>query len=93
MKTFPKCEEQGLRESPLGTLWARLRSALGTVSFQRRPRRLRLCESLSLGEKRLVAVVEYEGQRFLLGATAESVSLLQALGAVRPEETPAEGRV
>jgi flagellar biogenesis protein FliO len=43
-------------------------------------RRLRLSESLSLGEKRFVAVVEFETQRFLIGGGAQSVNLLARLG-------------
>lgn len=41
---------------------------------------LRLCESLNLGERRFVAVVAYENQRFLLGGTGTSVVLLSRLG-------------
>jgi flagellar biogenesis protein FliO len=60
--------------------WARLRRALPAVAIQRRPRQLRLCESLSLGEKRVVAVIQYEGQKFLVGGSAHSVTLLTRLG-------------
>lgn len=49
---------------------------LARVRVRRKPRELRLCESLSLGEKRVVAVIQYEGQRFLIGAGAQSVNLL-----------------
>ena len=46
----------------------------------RRPvRQLRMCESLSLGEKRLVAVLQFEGQRYLVGATGASITLLSKL--------------
>jgi len=47
---------------------------------ERRPRRLRLCESLPLGDRRFVAVVEYEQCRFLLGGTSASIVLLARLG-------------
>jgi len=50
------------------------------VKIQRRQRRLRLCETLSLGDKRLIALVEYENQRFLVAATPQHISLLQSLG-------------
>jgi flagellar biogenesis protein FliO len=47
---------------------------------RRRPaRQLRLCESLSLGEKRVVAVLQFEGQRYLVGATGASITLLSKL--------------
>ena len=49
------------------------------LRFSRRaPRRLRLCESLPLGERRFVAVVEFERSRFLLGGTSASLVLLAA---------------
>lgn len=46
---------------------------------RRAPRRLRLCESLPLGERRFVAVVEFDAARFLLGGTASSLVLLARL--------------
>ena len=46
----------------------------------RRPaRRLRLCESLPLGERRFVAVVEFEQSRFLVGGTTAALVLLARL--------------
>jgi flagellar biogenesis protein FliO len=91
MKNSPALEMQNLQGSLLTSLWARLRAIVGSVSVQRRLRRLRLCESLSLGEKRLIAVVEFEDQRFLVAATSENITLLQSLGTSRPAETePAE---
>jgi flagellar biogenesis protein FliO len=46
---------------------------------RRAPRRLRLCESLPLGERRFVAVVEFERARFLVGGTPSSLVLLSRL--------------
>jgi flagellar biogenesis protein FliO len=46
---------------------------------RRRPRRLRLCESLPLGERRFVAVVEFDQARFLVGGTPSSLVLLSRL--------------
>jgi flagellar biogenesis protein FliO len=60
-------------------LWQRGRS------LKREPRRLRLCESLPLGERRFVAVVEFDGERFLVGGTSSSLVLLSRLGEARPE--------
>jgi flagellar biogenesis protein FliO len=74
--------------SPWASLWLRLRAALAGVKIQRRQRRLRLCETLSLGDKRLIAVVEYENQRFLVAATPQRISLLQSLGPAT-DENPA----
>jgi len=49
------------------------------VSVKRRDRQLHLCEMLSLGEKRFVAVVEYGPERFLLAGTPQNISLLKHL--------------
>lgn len=78
MKT--SLEAQPWQLGALGSLWARLREACRAVKIQRRERRLHLCESLSLGEKRLLAIVECDQQRLLLAVTSENISLLQSLG-------------
>ena len=62
------------------TLVSRIRSAFSNVNIQRRPRSLKLCETLSLGEKRLLVLVECENQRFLVAATPQHISLIQTLG-------------
>jgi flagellar biogenesis protein FliO len=59
--------------------WVNLWQALPSVRMRRTPRQLRLCESLSLGEKRLVAVIQYEDQKFLVGGSAHSLALLARL--------------
>jgi flagellar biogenesis protein FliO len=55
----------------------------------RRPKRLRVRETLSLGEKRFVAVIEYEGQELLVGGSGSSFALLARLepGRVATEAT------
>ncbi len=54
--------------------WTRL------LATSRRPaKRLRLGESLSLGDRRFVAVVEFEEERFLVGGTSASLVLLSRL--------------
>jgi flagellar biogenesis protein FliO len=45
----------------------------------RRTKTLRVQETLALGEKRFLAVVECGQQRFLIGCTATSLSLLASL--------------
>jgi hypothetical protein len=42
-------------------------------------KRLRVCETVSLGEKRFVAVVEVDGEQFLVGGAASSVATLARL--------------
>jgi flagellar biogenesis protein FliO len=49
------------------------------------PQQLRLGETLSLGERRFVAVVEFERQKFLIGGNGHGVSLLANL------QTPSAG--
>ena len=50
-----------------------------TVSVRRSERKLRLCETLSFGEKRFIAVVEYDHSKFLVAGTPKNISLLQRL--------------
>jgi Flagellar biosynthesis protein, FliO len=47
--------------------------------WQRKSRRLSLCETISLGEKRFVAIVQVDDQHFLLGGASTSVSMLAQL--------------
>lgn len=70
----------------LSTLWTRAQAAIARVNIHRRERRLRLCESLSLGEKRLIAIVQFDERRFLIAATPQTISLLQPLGPVPADE-------
>ncbi|HXJ85924.1 MAG TPA: flagellar biosynthetic protein FliO [Candidatus Binatia bacterium] len=64
------------------SVWQRGRALWrGLVEKGKRPQKsLRLCESLSLGERRFVAVIAYRQSRFLLGGTPGSVVLLARLG-------------
>jgi hypothetical protein len=72
LATAPAKSDLGRRAR---VLWERI------LRFSRRaPRQLRLCESLPLGERRFVAVVEFERARFLVGGTSASLVLLARLG-------------
>lgn len=62
-------------------LWQRV-ARLG----RRAPRRLRLRESLPLGEHRFIAVIEFEGKRLLIGGTPSSLVLLTQLDCAAEEE-------
>lgn len=71
-------------------LWAR------ALRLSRRaPKRLRLCESLPLGDRRFVAVVEFGAARFLVGGTPSSLTLLSRLadagGGAEDESEDASG--
>jgi flagellar biogenesis protein FliO len=79
----------------LARLLASLSALLRCVKV-RRHHSLRLCETLPLGEKRFLAVVQFEDRRFLIGATNQTISLLDRLEnqATQPRlsEAPSESR-
>jgi len=59
----------------------------------RPPRQLRLCESLALGERRFLSLVELGEQKFLVGGSGGSLAMLATLPAPgsragAPEEEP-----
>jgi len=58
---------------------ARLGSYSGHRIWHRRRKRLRLCETLSLGNRGYLAVVRYQEQQFLVGGTNSSISLIAQL--------------
>lgn len=83
---------------PAGGWWLRARRWCGRAWSSRLlrlgrpiPRRLRLQETLALGERRFVAVLEFDGARFLLGGTASSLVLLARLRAQRPRDQEEQG--
>ena len=75
-----------------GVAWATLKNlwqwTLRSTKV-RKNRRLRVCETLSLGERRFVAVIEFDRQEFLVGGTGNSLELLARLryGAMVTENT------
>jgi hypothetical protein len=68
---------------PFSSRFARFVAAISGflhgIKVSRRKRTLLLCETLPLGEKRFLAIVQVEQQRFLIAATNQSISLLQCL--------------
>jgi hypothetical protein len=54
----------------------------------RRPRRLQLCATVALGEKRFVSIIECDGQQFLIGGGSGNVSLLAQLPAIVDSSLP-----
>ena len=62
----------------LGSVKKWLGSRLQSL-HRRVPHRLRLLETLGLGERRLIAVIEFDRRKFLVGGTGESVCLLADL--------------
>jgi len=55
-----------------------LRAALGSVKIRRNVRTLRVAETLSLGDRRMLVVVEWSGEKLLLGVTPQQINLLDA---------------
>jgi hypothetical protein len=51
-------------------------------------RRLKVAETVSLGEKRFVSILQVDGTNFLLGGAAGSVSLLAILDKQSTESSP-----
>jgi flagellar biogenesis protein FliO len=63
--------------------WSTLKWIKQRVKVQQARKNLRVCESVSLGEKRFVAVVQVDEERFLIGGSSGSVSLLSRLQEAR----------
>ncbi len=65
------------------------RSFFRLVPWNRSARQLQLRETLSLGNRGLIAVVQYQDQQFLLGCTNTSIAMLAQLGDATPADTTA----
>ena len=64
------------RPNVLQKIWQGL---LAVMTGQAGKKRMRVCESVSLGDKRFVAIVRVDAQNFLLGGSSANVSLLAKL--------------
>ncbi|MGA2717366.1 MAG: flagellar biosynthetic protein FliO [Candidatus Acidiferrales bacterium] len=73
------------------SLFERLGAISRRLMRTREPKRLRLCETLSLGNRGYVAVVRYHDQQFLVGGTSSSVALLAELSSPLSSEPRATG--
>ena len=64
-------------------LWSTLQTVIRTLGKRARAvrpaRKLRVCEAVPLGDKRFVAVVQFEQTRFLIGGATNSIVLLTRL--------------
>jgi len=79
----------GMRATPgPACVWFLLKGAMARIAaagqafFARarfRQKQLALVESVALGDRRLVGVIQFEGQRFLVGSAPSSVTLLAQL--------------
>ena len=59
-----------------------------SLLLQKRQRRLRVSETVSLGEKRSLSIVEVDGQAFLIGSSGANIALLATL--TLPDRLPFE---
>ena len=59
--------------------WSVLKWIVQHVRVQQARKNLKVCENVSLGEKRFVAVIQVDEERFLIGGSSSSVSLLTRL--------------
>jgi flagellar biogenesis protein FliO len=64
------------RLSVLADAWKWLQNR---SKITQRNRSLRVCESAQLGEKRIIALIQADDQRFLIGGTSNSITLLATL--------------
>ena len=63
-----------------GPIFEAMGKALRQIHVRRKIHTLHLQETLALGEKRFLAVVEWKGERLLIGVTAHTITLLEAQG-------------
>jgi len=75
-----------------GSWWQRLQAALRRRGLGARSRRLRLCETLPLGDRRFVAVIQVDDKEFLIGASSTQVQLLTQLRPESASALPSDGR-
>ena len=71
-----KMRLQDICSSAVASAWAFLHAKYKISTTKR----LRVSETISLGEKRFVAIVSVEGREFLIGGGASGMSLLAPLG-------------
>lgn len=82
------------QKAKVGGRWQWLARITRLLQSRARPQKqLRLCETLGLGERRFLAVVQFERQKFLIGGTGNSLALLTHLPHTAPEpgRGPADG--
>ncbi len=76
-RSLPTVENWG--QGLLVNTWSALKWIMRRAKAQQSRKNLRICETVSLGEKRFVAVVQVDEERFLIGGSASAVSLLTRL--------------
>ena len=76
--------QKASREQTPGAL-PKLFSWLRTKYAQRPVKKLRVAETVSLGEKRFVAILQVDDRKYLIGGGGSNVALLTALDAEAPQ--------
>lgn len=72
----------------LANRWNWLRRQSKELLSRQATRRLRVTETVSLGEKRFVSILEVDGEQFLLGGSTSSLVLLAKLeGSLKEQPT------
>ena len=61
-------------------LWGSAASLWKSVKIRRKTHALHLEETLALGERRMLAIVEWKGEKLLLGVTPQQITLLEPRG-------------
>jgi len=81
---FSGADQPSPQGSQLSNLLRSVANAISWIIHRTRTQQgrkmLKVCESVSLGEKRFVAVVQVASERFLIGGASTSVSMLARLG-------------
>lgn len=79
--------ERPYTHSRLAKLWSRLGHYWQVIRVERVPRRLRVRETLQIGEKRQLLLVEVGSRQLLIGAAGNCLTLLAELApASQPEQ-------
>jgi flagellar biogenesis protein FliO len=78
METAPTAKSDSLFAKVLAGAALMLRFGQ-QITGGRGERKMRLCETLSLGERRFLALVVVERQKFLVGGSGSSIALLARL--------------
>ena len=67
----------------LGSLWALLKLQGGGLMRAKADARLKIVETLSIGPRQKIALVQLDGQDLLLGVTAQSITPLHSSSTAR----------
>ena len=89
----PMLPQRGLLCTAAGLLRSGWRWVERARLAQHAARRMRVTETISLGEKRFVSILQVDGAQFLIGTTATSVQLLTRLDTPTGESNSAAATV